>query len=83
MENSNTRRETIPKKKQENIPVATNLKEEIHADIFQQLTTKITGNSNHYSIISLNIDSPIRFPNKKRHKLTDRIHIQDPAVCFL
>ena len=40
----------------------------------------MTGNNNHYSLISLNINglnSPI-----KRHRLTDWIHIQDPFCCI-
>jgi len=42
---------------------------------------KITGSSNHYSLISLNINrlkSPI-----KRHRLTDWICKEDPAFCCI
>ena len=45
------------------------------------LTTKITGNNNNFSLISLNINglnSPI-----KRHRLTDWLHKQDPTFCCL
>jgi len=77
MENSNTRRETTPQKKQESNLLATNPKEERDTNIIPPLTTKITGNNNHYSLISLNINglsSPI-----KRQRLTDWIHKEDPA----
>jgi len=81
MENSNTREETTPKKKQESNLFATKPKEERHTDITLPLTTKITGNINQYSLIPLNINiinSPI-----KRHKLTDWIckRIQPFAAC--
>jgi exonuclease III len=42
---------------------------------------KITGNNNHWSLISLNINglnSPI-----KRHRLTGWLCKQDPAFCCL
>ena len=61
--NPNTRRETIPKKKQESNLLTTNPKEEIHTNIIPPLTTKVTGNKNDYSLISLDINglsSPIK-----------------------
>jgi exonuclease III len=42
------------------------------------LTTKITRSKNGFSLISLNINSPI-----KRHRLTDWLHKQDPTFCFI
>jgi hypothetical protein len=67
MENSNTRRETAPKKKQE-INLTTNPKEDSHTNIILSLTTKITGSNSHCSLISPNVNglnSPI-----KRHRLS-------------
>jgi len=58
-----------------------NPKEGKHTNIIPLLTTKITGNNNHYSFISLNINglnSPI-----KRHRLTNWLHKQDPAFCCI
>jgi len=81
MKISNTRRETTPLEKQESNLLATNPKEDSHRNIILSLTTKITGNNNHYFLISLNIsglNSPI-----KGHRLTDRIHKKDPAFCRL
>ena len=43
-------------------------------------TVKIAGNSNYYSLISVNINginSPI-----KRYRLLDWIHKQNPAFCY-
>jgi hypothetical protein len=57
---------TIEKKQESN--VSTNPKEDSHTNIIPPLT-KIPGNNNHFSLISLNINglnSPI-----KRHRLTD------------
>jgi len=62
MENSNTRRETTPWKKQES-NLATNPKEERHTNEITFLTTKLTRH-NHYSIISLNMNG-FNSPNKK------------------
>jgi exonuclease III len=45
------------------------------------LTTKIMGRNNYFSLISLNINglnSPI-----KRHTLTEWLHKQDPTFCCL
>ena len=45
------------------INLTTNPKEECHTNIIPTLTTKITGNSNYWSLISLNINglnSPIK-----------------------
>jgi exonuclease III len=45
------------------------------------LATKIIGSNDYLSSISLNIiglSSPI-----KRHRLTDRLHKQDPKCCCL
>jgi exonuclease III len=45
------------------------------------LTTKILGSNNYFSLISFNINelnSPI-----KRHRLTDWLHKQDPTFCCL
>jgi hypothetical protein len=51
MENSNTRRETIPKKKQESNP-STNLKEDRHKNRIPTLTTK---NNRKQQLLFLNI----------------------------
>ena len=80
MENYSTRRETTPSKKQEN-NLSTNTKEDIHTNIIIPLTTKITGSNNQFSLISLNnngLNSPI-----KRHRITDWICKQDPALCYM
>jgi len=48
--------------------ISTNPKEDSHTNITPALTTKIMGNNNHCSLISLNINglnSPM-----KRHRLT-------------
>ena len=81
LENSNTSRESTPKKKQESNPLSTNSKEDSHTNIIPYLTTKITERNNHYSLISLNI-SGLNYPIK-RHKLTDRICRQDQAFCCI
>jgi hypothetical protein len=74
MENSNTRRKTTQKQKQEN-NLLTNPKEDSHINIIPPLTTNITKSNNHFSLMFLNINelnSPI-----KRHRLTDWIHKGD------
>jgi exonuclease III len=51
-------------------------------NIISNVTTKITGSKNYFSLISLNInglDSPI----KKKHRLTDWLHKQDPTFCCI
>jgi hypothetical protein len=61
MENTNTRRETTPWKKQESNLLSTNPKEDSHTNI--KITSKITESNNHHSLISLNINglnSPIK-----------------------
>ena len=81
MENSNTRRVTIPQIKQESNLLSTNLQEDSHTHIIPSLTTKITGSNSHLSLISLNVsglNSQI-----KRHRLTDWIFKQDPAFCCI
>ena len=81
MKISNTRRETTPLEKQESNLLATNPKEDSHRNIILSLTTKITGNNNHYCLISLNINglnSPI-----KRHRLTDWICKEEPEFCCI
>jgi hypothetical protein len=70
----------MPHKKQESNP-STNQKEDSHKNRMPTLTTKITGNNNYFSIISLNIyglNSPI-----KRHRLTDWLQKQDPTFCCI
>jgi hypothetical protein len=52
MENSNTTRETKPKKNEEINLLSTNPKEDSHTNKISSLTTKITGSNNHWSIIS-------------------------------
>jgi hypothetical protein len=47
MENSNTRREIMPQKKQENDP-STNLKEDSCKNRMPVLTAKITGSNNYF-----------------------------------
>ena len=80
MENSNTKRETTPSKKQEsNLP--TNPKEDSYTNKIPPLTTKITGRNDHFSLISLNI-SGLSFPIK-RHRLTDWPLNKNPAFCYM
>jgi exonuclease III len=70
----------MPQKKHEN-NLSTNLKEDSHKNRILTLTTKISGSNNYFSLISLNINglnSPI-----KRHRLTDRLHKQDPTFCCI
>ena len=55
MENTNTRRETTPWKKQESNLLSTNPKEDSHTNM--KITSKLTGSKNHYSLISLNISA--------------------------
>jgi len=79
MENSNTRRETTPYKKQENNLLAMKPKEGRHTNIIPPLTA--IGSNNNYSLIPLDINglnSPI-----KRNRLTDWIHKEDPAFCCM
>jgi hypothetical protein len=79
MENTNTRRETTPKKKQESNLLSTNPIEDNNTNI--KIISIITGSNNHYSLISFNINglnSPI-----KRLRLTDWICKQDPAFCCI
>ena len=80
MENSTTRMETSLMEKQE-INLARNPKEEKHIDIILPLTTKITGNNNHYSLISLNIDG--LNSTIKRNRLSAWIHKQVPTFCCI
>ena len=42
---------------------------------------KIAGNSNHYFLIYINING-LNFPIK-RHRLSDWIHKQNPAFCYM
>ena len=72
--------ETTSQKKQEGNP-STNLKEDSHKNRMPTLTTKIKGNNNYFSLISLNING-LNSP-KKRHRLTDWLHKQDPTFCCL
>jgi hypothetical protein len=61
--------------------LSTNLKEDSHINKIPSLTAKITGSSNGFSLISLNINvlnSPI-----KRLRLIDWIHKQDPTFCCI
>ena len=81
MENSNTRKESTPQKKQENNLISTKPKEDSHTNIIPPLTTKIIGSNNHFSLISLNIKGLNSLI--KRHGLTDWICKQDPAFCCI
>jgi hypothetical protein len=68
-------------KKQEIDHLTVNQKEDNHTNVIPPVTTKITGTSNHQSLISLNIhglDSPIR-----RHRLTDWRYKQVPTFCCI
>jgi hypothetical protein len=69
MENLNTRKETIPQKKQES-NLSTNPKEDNHTNMTLPLTTKITESNDYFSLISLNINGFIS-PNKmtQTHRL--------------
>jgi hypothetical protein len=77
---TNTRTETTPEKKQESNS-STNLKEDRHKNRMPMLTTKIIGNNNSFSLISLNING-LNSP-RKRHRLTDWLHKQDPTFLLL
>jgi hypothetical protein len=58
MENANTRRESIPYKKQESNLLSTNPKEDSHTNI--KITSKIRGSNNHYSLISHKINELVK-----------------------
>jgi hypothetical protein len=73
-EKKNTRMETTPLIKQESNH-STNLKDS-HKNRIPTLTTKIIGNNNYFSLISLNING--LNSQIKRHRLTDWLHKQDP-----
>jgi hypothetical protein len=75
MENSNTRREIIPQKKEESNILSANQIEANYKNIISPLTIKITGSNNHFSLISLNING-LKF-QIKRHKLKDWIFKHD------
>jgi hypothetical protein len=68
MENSNTRRKTTPKKRQEN-NFPTNIREDIHMNRIPPLTTKIPGSNSHFSLVYLSING--LNSTIKRHRLTD------------
>jgi hypothetical protein len=59
MENTNLRRKTTPYKKQESNLISAKPKEDSNTNIIPPLTTKITGSSNHYSLIFLSINGLI------------------------
>jgi hypothetical protein len=61
---------------------STNLKEDSHKNRMPTLTTKIIGSNNYISLISLNING-LNSPIKKKHRLTDWLHKQDPTFCCL
>jgi hypothetical protein len=72
-------KENYKLEKQESSILSTNTKEYSHTNI--KITSKIAGCSNHYSLISLNINglySPI-----KRHRKTDWTCNQDPIFCCI
>ena len=72
--------ETTPEKNQESNP-STNIKEDSFKNRIPTLTTKITGNNNYFSVISLNING--LNPQIKRHRLRDWLYKQDPTFCCL
>ena len=72
---------TTPKKKHEINLHTTNPEEESHTNIIPPLTTKITGSSNYFSIILLNING--LNSSIQRHKLTDWMCKQGPAFCCI
>ena len=65
------------KKRESNL--STNPEEDSHTIIIPPVTTKITGSNNHFSIKSLNINGFHSYI--KIHRLTDRVHKQDPTFC--
>jgi hypothetical protein len=80
VENTTTRRETTPSKKQES-NLTSNPKENSYMNRISTLITKITGSKNGFYLKSLNIhglNSPI-----KTHILIDWICKQDPAFCCI
>jgi len=56
-------------------------KKESRTNIIPPLTTKITGNDNHYYFISPSING--LNPPIKRYRLTDWIQKEDPAFCCI
>jgi hypothetical protein len=79
MKNINTRRETTPQKKEKINLLLTKPKQDSHTSM--NIISKITGDNNHNSLISLNINelnSPI-----KRHRLTHWIYKQESAFCCI
>ena len=79
MENTKTRRETTPYKKQES-NFSANLKEDSHMNRIPTLTTKITGSNNYFSLISPNINL-LNSP-QKRQRLTDWLRKKDPTFLL-
>jgi hypothetical protein len=71
MENTNTKEGNYTLDKASNLNLSTNTKEDSHTNIVTPLTANTTGNNNHFSLISCNINalnSPI-----KKNRLTDWI----------
>ena len=69
-----SRRETTPQKKQQS-NLSTNRIENSHRNI--KIISKITGSSNHYSLLSLNINGLNSL--RKRYRITDWMQKQDPT----
>jgi hypothetical protein len=75
-----TRIEKVPEIKQESNP-STTLKEDSSKNRIPNLTTKIPGSKNYFSLISLNING--LNSSMKRHRQIDWLHKQDPTFCCL
>ena len=79
MENTNTRRETTPKKIQEINLLTTNQRMR-NTNIIATLITKITRSNNQF-LVSVNINS-LNYPIK-RHRITHWIHKQDSVFYYI
>jgi hypothetical protein len=84
VENSNTGRETIPKKKQVSSQSSfKNPREDSHTNITPPLTTKITENSNHHSLKLLNINGLNYFKQDPAFCCIQEIHLSDKDRQYL
>jgi hypothetical protein len=78
MENAKTKRETTHEKSNNVIFFQQTQKKITHK---HKNDIKITRSNNHYSLIFLNTNR--LHSSIKRHKLTDWIHKQNPAFCYI
>jgi hypothetical protein len=69
---TSTQRGKLSSRKRKKKHLSTNLKEESHNNRIPNLTSKVAGCNNDFSLVSLNING-LNFPIK-RHRLTDWLH---------